>query len=642
MSGVGSILTELPFLSSLALKSLVVFFLAGFTLFALRRASASARHLVCLLTLATLLALPCLSLALPGWRLPVALPGEPTLLQEPTPAHKFATPPETGGGRGLEGEPPLATGLTSSSSRSGRTPVTEERGNKKVGSVNRVAVSPRLLSWAILLPALWLLGFCVSLLRPLLGLWGIACLSRMSRLVSDGLLLNAVSECASALNLTRKPLLRQADAPIPMTWGDRQPVILLPAEAQTWPQDRLHAVLLHEMAHIHRRDWLSHRFTDLVCALYWFHPLVWLTARRLRAESEIACDDLVLTSGITAPDYARHLLAVARALRPASADVPHTAIAMARTARIESRLKMILDSTHNRCAPSRRTLLLALGLSATTLFTLAMLRPAAKAQEMNAVPSAANDPNSAKPGPLVKIAGITEGKASGSHWNDQGGNQWWDESGILLPRPVYNAHDHHFAEMNLSPRERMVLVAFHLTAALEAATFAYDFAQSSSTSSSGQWPGKMSHQENWTEARLNARTNGTRVVAASFPKSLAKTSFRVGVASGPWTTVVTDSGGSMSTGRQNETFLFSPAIETKDGLVLTVTTEGVKDDVRIVAVNKKGNELLPSSIGDSSSGSISQITGHFALPLSQIKEFRVETRPFQWTDFKDVALHPVK
>ena len=66
MSGEDLVSTWLPVLGGLMLKSLIVFLIAGAALLALRRASASARHLVCLLTLTGLLALPLLSLALPG------------------------------------------------------------------------------------------------------------------------------------------------------------------------------------------------------------------------------------------------------------------------------------------------------------------------------------------------------------------------------------------------------------------------------------------------------------------------------------------------------------------------------------------------------------------------------------------------
>jgi hypothetical protein len=52
--------------------------------------------------------------------------------------------------------------------------------------------------------------------------------------------------------------------------------------------------------------------------------------------------------------------------------------------------------------------------------------------------------------------------------------------------------------------------------------------------------------------------------------------------------------------------------------------------------------MLPALIGDNSTGQKSQINARFALPLPQIKEIRVETRPYQWIEYKDVALKPVR
>jgi hypothetical protein len=113
---------------------------------------------------------------------------------------------------------------------------------------------------------------------------------------------------------------------------------------------RREAVLRHELAHVARADALVQRIAWLACALYWFHPAVWAAARRLRAESERACDDQVLASGIAASDYATELLDVARRardLRLAGA----VAIAMARRSTLEGRLLSLLDDTLGRGAP---------------------------------------------------------------------------------------------------------------------------------------------------------------------------------------------------------------------------------------------------------------------------------------------------
>ena len=90
---------------------------------------------------------------------------------------------------------------------------------------------------------------------------------------------------------------------MPMTWGCLPAVgplpgagarVLLPAEAEEWPEDRRRAVLLHELAHVKRRDCLSQLIAQLACAVHWFNPLIWLAGHRMLVERERACDDLAL------------------------------------------------------------------------------------------------------------------------------------------------------------------------------------------------------------------------------------------------------------------------------------------------------------------------------------------------------------
>ena len=112
-------------------------------------------------------------------------------------------------------------------------------------------------------------------------------------------------ELASDLGIAHRLRFREsARATMPMACGIVKPIVLMPADANRWPLERLRIVLLHELAHVKRRDCLTHVIVQLACALYWFNPLTWLAARHIRTERERACDDLVLASGTRGPDYA--------------------------------------------------------------------------------------------------------------------------------------------------------------------------------------------------------------------------------------------------------------------------------------------------------------------------------------------------
>ncbi len=99
---------------------------------------------------------------------------------------------------------------------------------------------------------------------------------------------------------------------IPFSWGLRQPFIVLPSAAKQWSTERLRSVLLHELGHIARRDYVAHMIVEVARALYWPNPLVWLAAQRNAMERERACDDFALSHGAPSQKYATHLLEIAR------------------------------------------------------------------------------------------------------------------------------------------------------------------------------------------------------------------------------------------------------------------------------------------------------------------------------------------
>jgi beta-lactamase regulating signal transducer with metallopeptidase domain len=167
---------------------------------------------------------------------------------------------------------------------------------------------------------------------------------------------------------------------MPMAWGLVRARVLLPAEADDWPLERQRVVLLHELAHVKRRDCLTQMLAHIACAVYWFNPLVWLAAQRLRAEREHACDDLVLAAGTRGSDYADHLLDIARSLR-SGAWPTWSAVTMAHRSQLEGRLMAILDPALPRRSPTRRAVAVFAGVAIVSIVLLAGVRAVAKAAD---------------------------------------------------------------------------------------------------------------------------------------------------------------------------------------------------------------------------------------------------------------------
>ena len=140
---------------------------------------------------------------------------------------------------------------------------------------------------------------------------------------------------------------------VPVACGMFRSVILLPVDADSWDRERRTVVLLHELAHVKRRDCLVQAIAHLAWALHWYNPLAFVAISRLRAEQERACDDLVLRAGTPAADYAGHLCEIASTARRVLLPVWST-LAIARPSRLTGRVTAILDETTHRQAPSWR------------------------------------------------------------------------------------------------------------------------------------------------------------------------------------------------------------------------------------------------------------------------------------------------
>lgn len=209
-------------------------------------------------------------------------------------------------------------------------------------------------SWPAWLALAWGAGALVLLARVVRGHLAARRLARAASPSIAPAWSLALREAAGSLGVTRAvTVLRSEAIGSPMTVGVVRPRVLLPADADAWSPARLRAVLVHELGHVRRHDTAIQLAAQLACALYWWNPLTWLAAARLRIEREHACDDLVLAAGVLPSDYASDLLDVARTMAR-DAHARAGAVCIVDASWTEARLRRILDASAPRRPPRAR------------------------------------------------------------------------------------------------------------------------------------------------------------------------------------------------------------------------------------------------------------------------------------------------
>jgi len=402
---------------------------------ALSRATAATRHAVLGAGLLAILMLP-IGRLLP-WRLPV-LPIDPMrstmgigTLATPPGTPTFSTASETAELRqgvppaigmptnGPADEVPAARSAETAGSRSGSVasvtapvnplPDATVEATEIAPSIDRsvlpaeesTASSPRFpASTAVTLIGLWLLGIAVLSLRMGIGHWRLVRQLREAEPVTDPAWTGPLWESADRMEIdTDVRLFRHQSVEIPFATGILRPTIVVPGNATEWTEDRRRAVLMHELAHIARKDILLHHLSRWTCVLHWMNPLAWFAARRLRAESEMAADDLVIGAGTLPSAYADHLLQVLTSAR--GRETPGPVLPLARRREFEGRILAILEPRDGRM-PRNRTQAYALAATILVLaFPLAALAPADHSPEGDVGVANTGNPSSRESEPAV-------------------------------------------------------------------------------------------------------------------------------------------------------------------------------------------------------------------------------------------------
>jgi beta-lactamase regulating signal transducer with metallopeptidase domain len=277
------------------------------------RARASRRHLLLAATFTTLLALPLVAVTAPGVTIELAT----------SPA---ADSDSGSGSAGVQASPAAA-----SAAPAGAEPRAPDRGGWSMPS------------WTTVLRAGWIAGAAFLALWLLVDLWRLARLRRdgLPWLEMRGLARSLADECG-----VRRPVdvLLHENIAGPMTYGALRSVIMLPANAREGDEADLRRALVHELEHVRRGDWLVQIAARAMCAVYWFHPLVWMAWRKLCLEAERACDDAVVRSA-ERTEYAEQLVSLARRM---SRGRTMQALGMANRSDLAARVAALLDGGQER------------------------------------------------------------------------------------------------------------------------------------------------------------------------------------------------------------------------------------------------------------------------------------------------------
>lgn len=351
----------------------------------LRVSSAELRHRVLLLAFLALLAMPCIIAVCAGWKVLPALTTEPVPVFKPESLPVIVSSPT----------PPRETGPTLAMQDDRARP--RPRQGFAEPEVRTVVWPLRsyLPRWQTTVVGVWSVGALLCLLAIARAGWRLCSLVRDCEPADEAQLAHCAELAGRKLSIKLRVTNNTTG---PMVAGFFRPVLVLPEDFFTWEHDRARAVLLHELAHAHRRDGLLHLLAAITCALHWCNPFAWWMLRRLQHEAECACDNAVLAAAMPAHDYAGHLLAVATGEREVMALAP----SMARPSGLRHRVQAVLSNQVRRGAVGRATgLLVVLGTLAAGLPMMLAQQAAPKPAAPKSVPPSTEQPKvaNAKPTP---------------------------------------------------------------------------------------------------------------------------------------------------------------------------------------------------------------------------------------------------
>lgn len=187
---------------------------------------------------------------------------------------------------------------------------------------------------------------------------------------------NAIATISGRLPHARTVTLLECDwIDAPCTWGTISPTVLLPRAGVDWSAQQRELALVHELAHVRRFDAATHLAGRLACAMHWYNPMVWSTAREALMAQEEACDDAVLSERVVPSAYATLLMDVCKGSSLGATNM-NAALGLVRATGREIRMRSVLDAGRRRFPVRVGEIALVSAIGATVMCGLAAAAPA--------------------------------------------------------------------------------------------------------------------------------------------------------------------------------------------------------------------------------------------------------------------------
>ncbi|HVX87027.1 MAG TPA: M56 family metallopeptidase [Phycisphaerae bacterium] len=624
-------------LAEIAVKSTCLLAAAGMATVLLRRATAASRHACWTSAMAGLLLLPAMMVVLPAVRIvPVRHDARPQAAA-PQPADVLHPSP-------LNPTPEAATGAPAAPSLVNPPPAA----NGALPSFVPVKAS---IDWLLILACVYAAGVILFSVPLLMAPWRVR--RALRRLPACELEEGPVARAHQALGMARRVRVVVSDAwKMPVAVGLLRPAIVLPLGAADWPEEQLHAVLLHELAHARRRDLPTQALALLARAVYWPHPLAWVAVRQMEIEREKACDDLVIGRGVDAPGYAHTLLEMALTYqrRPL---MRYSAVSMARPSSLESRIRAVLRPQGRRGAIGRSALVALAVATLGVTAGLATLTAAPPASSDQPAPRAAAKKEAGNPAAgAVSEAALPAGWVSIIAVGANAGGPFWTVDGqpTLLPGSIYPGPTDDAGRLCIlkvhqeSPDVSFPVVELRQGSAVRDASDLRLLSRVAENSTMPAGPMDAYYEFKYPAAGNTAVLVG---IARSAWKTFAEGDHAQSGKTDTGTYVIGDpvvyepapplegSGGGGGRRMGGAGMAVEPHIEIRMAYTMA------NADMRVVAVFVDGSEHPMTTGATGRQGSLWQVSAYLeGATRKEIKTFRFQSRPIEWTTFDHIATEP--